>query len=431
MMKKYLLPALAVVFATTAVWADSVETIKAPDIAIADVTFPGGKTINLTIGYSSGAFHRPGDASDIVYAISDRGPNIKCAEAQALTGVDTKTMCDGDKSGKIFAIPAFIPSIYQFSIQGSKASLIGIYPLKGVDGKPLNGLSLPLVKTPTENPFSAAGKLLPKSTNGFDSEAIVQLKDGSFWISDEYGPSIAHVASDGRVLKRLVPVGTRGGYQGADYQVFGKLPEIIMKRTLNRGFESIAVSPDESALYFALQSPLSNPNENAYKQSRVLRLFKFDRAAEKIVGEYAYAIDKSTAFMADSDEKRNKQSSVKVSEMVAVGHDKLLVLERISKTTKLYLVDLAGAAMVPAKFDEMATSPTLEQLKFESLAANGVEPLHKKMIFDSSHFKGMPSKVEGIALIDARTLILMTDNDFAIEGKKNHIIRLRLDKPII
>ena len=88
--------------------------------------------------------------------------------------------------------------------------------------------------------------------------------------------------SDGTVLKRLVPAGLEGDYAGAAYPVEGKLPAIVMKRFLDRGIESIALSPDEAFLYFSVQTvPLANPDNDAYKNGTVTRLFKFDPAARE------------------------------------------------------------------------------------------------------------------------------------------------------
>ncbi len=85
--------------------------------------------------------------------------------------------------------------------------LVSALPLKGTDGKELNGLSNPLKATNTEGAYGPDGKAIPLSPNGFDSEALVRLSDGTFWLAEEYGGSIAHIAADGTVLKRLVPAG--------------------------------------------------------------------------------------------------------------------------------------------------------------------------------------------------------------------------------
>lgn len=410
--------------------ADEITALDAPELPLFGVTFKGGKAMDLSVGYASGAFHRPGDAKGTIWAITDRGPNIDCAEAGDLTGGDAAAMCAGDESGKIFPVPEFDPTIYALEIAGGKIAVKSEIPLKGTDGAKLSGLSIGLTQNPTEPAFDKNGAPIAQTPNGFDSESIVALADGSFWISDEYGPSIAHVAADGTVLDRLVPAGTEGDYAKADYPASGVLPAIIARRTLNRGIESIAVSPDEKTLYFALQSPLSNPDKDAYKSSRLLRLFKFDPATKTVLGEYAYQLDLPESFKADNAKKTPKQSDVKVSEMVAVGADKLMVLERISKTTKLYIVDLAGATPVPAAFDAAATAPTLEQLGEADLAGAGVVPLTKALAFDSDDHKGMPSKIEGIAMMDPTHLVVMNDNDFGIEGAKTQAVEITLSKAL-
>ena len=72
-------------------------------------------------------------------------------------------------------------------------------------------------------------------------------------------------APKGRIITRHVPKGTEEDYAGARYDVVGSLPAILAKRQLNRGIESLAVSRDERFLFFALQSPLANPDTAAFR----------------------------------------------------------------------------------------------------------------------------------------------------------------------
>lgn len=412
--------------------AAEITIIEAPVIPMSTVTFPNAKAMELSVGYASGAFHMPGDAESDVYFITDRGPNIACeGDAEELIGLNQDAMCAGDKDGKIFPIPEFAPTIYKMVISADgKVTIAAEIPLKGKDGKVLNGLSNILSKNPAEKAYRIQGKEMAQSNNGFDSEALVRMKDGTFWISDEYGGSIAHIAADGTVLGRLVPEGIEGDYADASYPVYGKLPTIIMKRPLNRGIESIAVSPDEKSLYFVMQSPLANPDQDAYKKSRTVRLYKFDIESEKVVSEYAYQIDTADSFVVDNAKKPAKQNDVKISEMVAIGADKLLVLERISKTTKLYTVDLSKGTTVPASFDDITAGPSLEQLKADELATNKVVPLEKSLAFNSDDHKDMPTKIEGVALLNPKTLLLATDNDFGIAGDKTSFVKVVLDQPL-
>jgi hypothetical protein len=233
------------------------------------------------------------------------------------------------------------------------------------------------------------------------------------------------VSATGEVISRLVPMGVDAELSLANYDVYGTLPQILSKRKLNRGIESIAVSPDEQYLYFIMQSPLANPNSGAYKQSRNVRLFKVDRVSQTVIGEYVYHLDLPETFISD---KSTKQSNVKVSEMVAYGNDKLIVLERISATTKLYMVDLSKAKnILNSEWDSIATTPSLEQSS--NLASIGITPLTKILLLDSDlHMPGqLPVKIEGVALIDGKRLVLTNDSDFGISGETSKIVSVNLE----
>ncbi|MEO8669195.1 MAG: esterase-like activity of phytase family protein [Bauldia sp.] len=410
--------------------AGEVTELKPPSLPLGTATFPNGKVLNLSVGFGSGAFHRPGDAEGTIFTITDRGPNIDCAaDVKDMIGLDKDAICGGNEAAKVFPLPAFVPTIYELTIGADGAIAVArTIPLKGTGGNALNGLSNPLMTTTTEGAFGADGKEITKSPDGFDTEGLVALSDGTFWVADEYGASIAHVGADGTVIKRLVPAGLEGDYKGASYPVEGKLPALVMKRYLNRGIESIAVSPDEKSLYFSMQSPLANPDKDAYKASRTVRLFKFDIASEAVTGEYAYLLDEPASFKKDEAKKAGKQNDVKVSELAAVGPDQLLVLERIARTTKLYRVDLAKASTVPAAFDDPAASPTLEQTT--DLAAAGVVPVEKSLVLDSDDLADMPGKIESIAVVGGQDIVLVSDNDFGIAGDESRVVRVHLDAPL-
>ena len=144
---------------------------------------------------------------------------------------------------------------------------------------------------------------------------------------------------------RYVPHGTEKEYEGARYDVVGSLPAILARRQSNRGIEALAVSPDERFLYLIVQSPLANPNSAAFRKSRNVRLFKIERTSMQIVGEYVYVMDDPKSFRRDPS---NDPADLRISEMLAVGLDRLIVLERTEATTKLYEIDLAHATDINA-----------------------------------------------------------------------------------
>lgn len=412
---------------STAFAADiKVTIIDVPSLPLETVEFKGGKKMAMDVGVGSGAVHFKNDPENVFYTITDRGPNIKCSDAEEILGQNADAMCAGDAKSKIFPMPAFAPLIIKWELDGDKAKLLEEIALTGTSGKPMSGLTNGLTITNTEKSYSNMGKLIDYTANGLDTEGIVKLTNGDFWISEEYGGSIARLSADGKLLERHVPKGMAKDLAGADYKVIESLPAIIAKRKLNRGIESLTVSADENTLYFAMQSPLSNPNADAYKKSRNVRIFAFDITQQKVVGEYLYLLDKPETFVKDFAKKKRKQNDIKISEMIVLADEKMLVLERISNTTKYYLIDLAKATKIDAKFDDIATAPSLELTDPATLA-----PMTKQLVFNSDNLKGLSSKTEGIAMLNDKTLLLVNDNDFGIDGKAVSMVKLTFPTKVI
>lgn len=416
--------AAGVAFSAAAADKISIHTSADPMLRLNPVTFDGGRTLELTVGIGSGAFRHPSAPGDIFQTVSDRGPNFTCKDGVEITALDQQRLCGGAAHARIYPVPEYAPSIYTVKLLNNGSfRVIEAIALKDKDGVPLTGLLNPLTKAKTEIPFDRHGRRLAQDAGAVDVESLVKLGDGSYWLCDEQGPSIFHAGADGRMIKRLVPAGTETDYATANYTVEGKLPAILYKRHTNRGIESIAISPDERFLYFAMQSPLDNPGAKAYKKGRNIRVFKFDRPKEKVVGEYVYVIDKPQTFRLD---RSKKQNAVKISEMRALGLDKLLILERISKTTKLYEVDLAGATnILDSKWDDPANRPTLEQTSLDKAA---ITPVTKKLFFTTDDHKGLPAKLEGMARLGDGSWALTNDDDFGIDGARTTVVVLRRDK---
>lgn len=427
-MRYGLLIATALLASAATARADgTVKVLESMDakLQLGKVEFAGGKTLDLTIGIGSALFHMPGDPADEFYALTDRGPNIDCSASEKITGIPTDKACAGDDKAKLFPRPDFVPSIVKVKLNDDGTFVTTDWiPLKDAAGKTITGLSNPLKAAKTEAAFDKDGKQLPFDPNGLDTEGLVRLKDGTFWIGEEYGPSLVHVAPDGKIIERLVPQGLEGDLSGATYKVTGVLPAILMKRQLNRGIEGLAIAPDESALYTIVQNPLANPDAEAYKKASATRILKLDLKSQQVVGEYVYTLDPAESFKND---KSDKQSDVRISELTAVGVDKLIVLERIAKTTKLHAIDLSAATnILGADWDKAETSPSLEQIAAADLAANGITPVTKKLWLDSSTYPELPEKVEGVAIVDGKQLVLINDDDFGIEGAKTRIVRLTM-----
>jgi len=432
-MRAVLLSTVFALSATAALAADAtVAEIKLPDLPMGEVTYPGGKTLTLNRGIGSAAFRDPKDPAGVVWTITDRGPNLDCEGIEELTGLGMDVLCAGDGKAKNFPQPDFTITIQKVETGADNvAAVTETIALKTKSGKPVGGLPFSAEGFKTEAAYDINGKLLAGAVNGFDTETLARLPDGSFLIGEEYGPSLIEVAADGTVTRRHVPAGLEGALQNDEVEVVGSLPAVMAKRYLNRGIENVAVSPDGATIYVLMQSPLANPDSDAYKKSANTRLWKIDRATGKLLGEFVYVMDDATSFRADNKKEAQKQNAVRMSEMVFLGPDKLLVLERIGKTSKFYAVDLAAASPLDASWDDAATLPSLEQLSAADLAAKGITPVAKTLLLDTDDVEGMPKKVEGVAVMSPTEMIVFNDSDFGIEGDGNRALRVTFKEPVL
>ena len=102
-----------------------------------------------------------------------------------------------------------------------------------------------------ESGIDATGAAITPDPDGLDSEGLALAADGTFWVSDEYGPHIVHFDATGRTLERINAYGTGAGGR--------RLPLALSLRRPNRGMEGLAITPDGRTLVGLMQSPLDNP----------------------------------------------------------------------------------------------------------------------------------------------------------------------------
>ncbi|MET9898906.1 esterase-like activity of phytase family protein [Streptomyces sp. NPDC006446] len=325
------------------------------------------------------------------WTVTDRGPN-------------GQIKVDGKKR-RTFPVPGFDPAIVKIRVRGDSVKVLAAIPITTSSGKPVTGLSNQAGRD--EAPYSYDAQTpLAYNPNGVDTEGIVRAKDGSFWLVDEYGPSLIHVSARGKVLTRYVPKGL--GLTGTDYPVAEALPAILLHRKINRGLEGLAQLPDGD-LVMALQSPLSLPDGDAGDASRTTRLLRFSPKKRAVTAEYAYRFDAVNVV----DPSEDDTSELKISSVVAVGRDRLLVEERTDKAARLQTVRLTrDADILGGPWDSDTTSPSLEQL--DDPASAGVPVLGKRLVVDLGTVAGVPGKIEGVARVDHDTLALINDNDFGM-----------------
>ena len=359
--------------------------------------------------YGSGLAPVPG-SRDEFYGLTDRGPNV-----------------DAPDGGKIEPLPAFDPAIGKFRLRDGKAVLEKVIPLRAGDGTPYNGRVSTAADT-GEKIVDLDGKPLAASPYGYDSEGLVAQRDGTFWVSDEYGPFITHFGRDGKAIERLSPFD-------------GTLPAELKYRVPNKGMEGLALTPDGRTLVGIMQSALQQPDLTK-KPGNVttLRIVTVDLRT-RATHEYLYLLDNPDT------------TGTAVSEITALSATRVLVDERDGKVQpggykKLYRIDLTGAtdvgpraAVAGATYDAvkggLIVGPKAQSIDayvgkdttadaVKDLAAAGITPVAKALHLDlgalvtgldpSGGFFGH-DKVEGVATTDGgRTLVISNDNDFGIDG---------------
>jgi hypothetical protein len=406
----------------------SVERLDWADEPLGEIELPK-RPMRFRSGFGSGLSRRAGDPPGVVWAAGDRGPNIKVKTAVELYGLDGLEALASEDGAKIMPRLDLGPAIAELRIAGSRVELVRSLRIADSEGRPVSGLPVPGGAHMRHEPaFDLDGGKLQPDPTGLDTEGIAALPGGGFWVSDEFGPSLVRLDTEGRVLRRLIPEGT--DLRGAAYPVEANLPAIAARRQINRGFEAIALSPDGKWLFLAFQSPLAHPDEEAHAQGRHVRLWRLDPETGAVAAQYLYPLDAPETFLRDLAKGPLERSDLKVSELCWVGEGSLLVLERGSETTKIYKVTPSDERALPPEHLDPATRPTAEELSARD-SGPGLPLLDKELLFSSDDAPELGADLEGMAILSPFELLLVNDNDFGVEGGETGFWRVRFDQPLL
>ena len=372
------------------------DMAEAADPAVLFTTNAGVKVYNG--GFGSAVAADP-NSPDVFYMLTDRGSNVAGQIANSI----------------IIGKPDFVPQIGKFRLKDGKLILEQIIALKNSAGDKLNGLPNPAgMGASGETAYDLNGAVIAPSADGIDSEGLVLAADGTFWVSDEYGPHIAHFDATGQTIERINPFGTGTGGR--------TIPAVFKTRRPNRGMEGLAITPDGKTLVGMMQSPMYNPSKTAVANSVVLRILTFD-IATGATKQYAYLMDNT--------------SLTGVSDIVAVNSTTFLTIERDGAyggdaTTpatfkKVFKIDLSAATDISDATNgangKLYNGKTVEELNnLAGLQSAGISPVTKTEILDL--LKGLPSvyphdKAEGLAILPGNILVISNDDDFGVVDNGN------------
>ena len=243
-----------------------------------------------------------------------------------------------------------------------------------------------------------------------DPEGLRVGADGTFYISDEYGPYVMQFDRQGNLLRRI-EVPSKFAIANPSSEPNAELLGNTAGRQANRGMEGLAISPDGTTLFGIMQNALLqdhalNPGtaDRISLNTRILKINLLTGATE----EYVYVLDATNRGQG-------------VSEILAINDHEFLVVERDNRSNlqvppqaptrkKIYKIDLNGATDVSGR----------EGLPAGALPAD-IQPVSKTLFIDllDPVFNLVPTiaeKIEGLAwgpdLEDGRHLLyVISDND--------------------
>lgn len=162
--------------------------------------------------------------------------------------------------------------------------LLGTVLLTDETGQPMSGLD-PVGVRPARDAFPELPMTAVRRVS-LDPEAVVLLADGSFLISDEYGPAIYNFSKEGRMISATLPhpalrpmrqqklnFSSNNPGPGAPVPM-PKDPET--GRQNNQGFEGMALSADGRQLTVVLQSATRQDGGDNAATRRHTRALTYD-----------------------------------------------------------------------------------------------------------------------------------------------------------
>jgi hypothetical protein len=377
--------------------------VAAPTI-VADANLSGAPLIgqSVQLGGLSGLAALDAFGTEFV-AVTDHGPTSQLESS------------NGDLL--VMPLPAYTPSIVKLQLDNNQLKVTERIGLRLQGGFTNARTGTPFVTgLPNSESDPAAFDQTGRNTwgtdpNGVDPEGLaIDPRDGSYWIADEYGPSILHVAPDGTILARYLPAGKTLDAPGQNVRDI--LPAELARRKALRGFEGVAISPDGARLFAMMQAPLSDPNEAAGESSRNVRLLTLDLSGPEPVVDGLYIYETEPYSSAGTFTQEN----VRVSDLTAVSATRLVAIEHESLDgggfKMAYRVDLDRATNILGRTD--FGGGTLEQAA--DLAALDIAPTDKLPIANLANLGWQRDAIEGVAMIDDSTIAVVSDNNFGFGG---------------
>jgi hypothetical protein len=268
---------------------------------------------------------------------------------------------------------------------------------------------------PAVDPSIKAGRLLTGAD--FDIEAVRRDWRGNLWFGDEFGPFLIKTDPTGKVLRAEIPLPnarpsgstSTGAYVQSPQNPFlnGATPNLNQ----SQGFEGLALNASRTKLYPLLEGTVAGD------AAKSLRISEFDLAKEAYTGRTLLY--------------RVEEQATAIGDFTAVSDHEFLVIERNGGTATsgtpykhIFLIDL----------DRVDANGFVQKTDLVDLM-NIADP-HDLNGDGDDDFTFPYVTIESVLILDARTLLVINDNNFPGGGGRTpapdntEFLKIELDRPL-
>ena len=217
-----------------------------------------------------------------------------------------------------------------------------------------------------------------------DPESFRKVADGSYWIGEEFNPSLLHFSATGLML---APPFKLAGLSSAD-NPSGE-PATLPR---SRGFEGMAISPDGKWLYPMLEGPVKGAGPG-------LNIYTFDIEKQRFQNTHANQ---------PSYRYRLGEGATAIGDFTMYSETAGLVIERDSLEGK----DAVIKRVYKIDFERLDENGFL----FKTLLVDllDIEDPHDLNQDGSTHFSFPFWTIEGLVVLNRTTLGIVNDNNYPL-----------------
>ena len=369
---------------------------------------PHAQTFYIMPDNGFGAKTNSADALLRIYAVR---PNFKTWNGAAVTGSSTISPADfySGRTLSVFSKDSFI------NLRDPNRKL-GFDIVAGMTFYPNGSNNIPV------DPTIQAGRLLTGAD--FDIESVRIDRKGHFWFGEEFGPFLVEADSRGRVVNaeirtpNIVPPGSTA----AGAEVRSPQNPYLGTGTPNlgasRGFEGMAINPAGKKLFTLLEGTVTGDNAVNGSVNKNLRINEFDiKTRSYTQNNWLYQLE---------------AAGTNIGDMTAINDTQFLVIERNGATAtgggtpfkKIFIADIAG----------VANGGFVKKTELVNLM--NISDPHDLNGDGSTTFTFPFVTIESVLILDAKTLLVINDNNYPGTGGRNtnsdntEFLKIRLDAPL-